>query len=158
MRLLPFRRLSAAIPPIVGSPALASKPSLDLRGGIVGELFGEGHGQTIHGKNKSAMPKIILAIRRQCRQSTHMSNTATLAMTPAQIHATDKSSHVMTHPLGGFRVINTERMTMIDYNDDGSVVEYDSIGTKAKFHYLNVQALRSQWKLSLANHWQPLKS
>ena len=77
MRLLPLRRLSASILPIVGGPALASKPSLDLRGGVVGELVSEGHGQTIHRKNKSAMPKIILAIRRQCRHITRMSNTKT---------------------------------------------------------------------------------
>ena len=74
MRLLPFRRFSAAILPVVGCSALAPKPLLDLRGGVIGKLFSEGHGQTIHGKNKSAMPKIILAIRRQCRHITRMSN------------------------------------------------------------------------------------
>ena len=75
MMLLPRRRLTAAILPIVGRATRATSGGDDLGGGVVGERFSEGHGQTIHRKNKSAMPKIILAIRRQCRHITRMSNT-----------------------------------------------------------------------------------
>jgi hypothetical protein len=46
-----------------------------MGGGVVSERFSEGHGQTLPRKNKSAMPKIILAIRRQCRHITRMSKT-----------------------------------------------------------------------------------
>jgi hypothetical protein len=67
MCLLPLRRLSAAILPIIGGSPLASKPSLDLRGSVVSEGFGKAHGQTLPRKNKSAMRKMALANRRQCR-------------------------------------------------------------------------------------------
>lgn len=77
MRLLPRGRLTAAILPIVGRATGATSGGDDLGGGILGKLGCEGHGQTIHRKNKSAMPKIILAIRRQCRHITRMSNTTT---------------------------------------------------------------------------------
>jgi hypothetical protein len=70
--LLPRRRLTTAILPIVCCATRATSGGYDLGGGVVGERFSEGHGQTIHGKNKSAMPKIILAIRRQCRHITRM--------------------------------------------------------------------------------------
>ena len=88
MRLLPCGRLAPAILPIVGSATGATSGGDDLGGSVVGERFSEGHGQTIHGKNKSAMPKIILVIRRQCRHLTHMSNTNHIA-TIAFFAATD---------------------------------------------------------------------
>lgn len=77
VRLLPRRRLTTAILPIVGGATGATSSGNDLGGGILGKLGCEGHGQTIHRKNKSAMPKIILVIRRQCRHITRMSNTKT---------------------------------------------------------------------------------
>ena len=80
VRLLPRRRLTTAIFPIVSRATGATSGSDDLGGSVVGERFGKAHGQTIHGKNKSAMPKIILAIRRQCRQSLRMSNTNRTAL------------------------------------------------------------------------------
>lgn len=75
MRPLPRGRLTTAILPIVGSPTRATGGGDDLGGGVVGERFSEGHGQTVSRKKKSAMPKIILAISRHCRQIAHMSNT-----------------------------------------------------------------------------------
>lgn len=74
VRLLPRRRLTTTIFPIVGRATGATCGGDDLGGSVVSQGFGEGHGQTIHRKNKSAMPKIILAIRRHCRHITHMSN------------------------------------------------------------------------------------
>jgi len=44
---LPIRRFSAAILPVVGGSALAPKPLLDLRGGVICKLFSEGHGQIL---------------------------------------------------------------------------------------------------------------
>lgn len=79
MWLLPLRRLTTAILPIVGRATGAAGGGNDLGGGILGNLVSEGHGKTIHGKNKSAMPKIILAISRQRRHITRMSNTTTTA-------------------------------------------------------------------------------
>ncbi len=79
MRLLPRRRLTPAILPIVGCAARATSGGDDLGGGKLGKVGGEAHGQTLPRKNKSAMPKIILAIRRQCRHITRMSNTTTTA-------------------------------------------------------------------------------
>ena len=67
VRLLPSGRFTPAILPIVGSATRAACGGDDLGGGVVREVGGEGHGQTIHRKNKSAMPKIILAKSRQCR-------------------------------------------------------------------------------------------
>ena len=60
MRLLPRRRLSTAILPIVGGATRAAGSGHDLGGGIRGELLGVGHGQILPPKKKSAMPKIIL--------------------------------------------------------------------------------------------------
>ena len=80
MRLLPRRRLTTAILPIVGRATRATSGSDDLGGCVVSEGFGKAHGQTVSRKNKSAMPKIILAIRRQCRQSLRMSNTNRTAL------------------------------------------------------------------------------
>lgn len=37
-----------------------------------GKIVGEAHGQTLPRKNKSAIPKTILVVRRQCRQITRM--------------------------------------------------------------------------------------
>ena len=88
-----------------------------------------------------------------------MSNTKQhLAMTAAKIHATDKSSKVMTHPLGGFRVFNTERLTVIDYSDNGAVITEDSLGTKAVRQFAHIEGLRSAWKKSLSCGYNPLKS
>jgi hypothetical protein len=78
VRLLPSRRLPAAILPIVGGPARASGGGDDLGGGVIGKLVGEGHGRIVARKIKSAMPKIILAIRRHCRQSIPVSATPTI--------------------------------------------------------------------------------
>jgi hypothetical protein len=75
VRLLPRGRFAAPILPIVGRATRATSGGNDLGGCVVSERFSEGHGETMHGKNKSAMPKIILAIRRHCRHLTHMSNT-----------------------------------------------------------------------------------
>jgi hypothetical protein len=75
MGLQPGRRLATSVLPIVGRATGATRSGDDLGGGVIGNLVSEGHGQTIHRKNKSAMPKIILAIRRQCRHITRMSNT-----------------------------------------------------------------------------------
>ena len=87
MGLLPRRRFSAAILPIVGSATRATRGGYDLGGSGIGKLVSKGHGQTIHGKNKSAMPKIILAIRRQCRQITRMSNAQYTAEQVAEIRS-----------------------------------------------------------------------
>lgn len=71
---LPLWRLAPAVLPIVGSPALASENGLDLRSGEGGKVIGEAHRETIPGKIKSAMPKIILAIRRHCRHIRDVMN------------------------------------------------------------------------------------
>jgi hypothetical protein len=69
MRLLPRRRLTTAILPIVGRSARTADGGDNIGGGKLGKVCGEAHGQNLPGKNKLAMPKIILAIRRHCRQS-----------------------------------------------------------------------------------------
>ena len=62
VRLLPFGRLAASVLPIVSGPSGTTCGGDDLGGCVVGKGFGEGHGETLHRKNKSAMPKITLAI------------------------------------------------------------------------------------------------
>ena len=74
-RLLPFGRLARSIKPRIGGLARTSKGGNDLGGGKLGKRFGEGHGQTIPEKEKSAMQKINLDKCPQCRQSQRMSNT-----------------------------------------------------------------------------------
>jgi len=75
-RLLPFGRLARPIKPRIGRLSWTSKGGNNLGGGKLGKRFGEGHGQILPLKKKSAMQKINLAKCPQCRQSTHMSNTA----------------------------------------------------------------------------------
>jgi len=74
--LLPRRRLTTAILPIVGSATRTADGGNNIGGGILSKIGGEAHGQNLPRKNKSAMPKIILAIRRQCRQITRMTTPA----------------------------------------------------------------------------------
>jgi hypothetical protein len=64
----------------------------------------------------------------------------------------------MTHPLGGFRVFNTERMTVIDYSDNGRVIVEDTLGTESKRQFGHIEGLRSAWKKSLSCGYKPLKS
>ena len=75
MRLLPLRRLAPALEPIISRATRATDGVNDMGGGEVGELVSEGHGQTVSRKNKSAMPKIELAKRRQCQHSNPMTAT-----------------------------------------------------------------------------------
>ena len=75
VRLLPRRRFAPTIFPVVGRAAWATSGGDDLGGGVIGEGFGKAHGQTVSWKNKSAMPKIILDIRRHCRHLTCMKAT-----------------------------------------------------------------------------------
>ncbi len=77
--LLPLWRLAPTLKPIIGGATRATDGGNDLGGGILGKLVGEGHGQTVSRKNKSAMPKIVLDKRRQCRQITCMSNATQAA-------------------------------------------------------------------------------
>ena len=72
VRLLPCRGLAASILPIVGRPSRATCGCDNLGGGVGGKGFSEGHEKTLHRKNKSAMPKITLANRRQCRHNRGM--------------------------------------------------------------------------------------
>jgi hypothetical protein len=72
MRLLPQWRLTTAILPIIGRATGATSGGYDLGGGVIGKRCGEGHGQILPRKNKSAIPKIVLAIRRHCRHITRM--------------------------------------------------------------------------------------
>ena len=67
MRLLPCRRLAPAILPIVCGAPWATQGGDDVGCGVVGELVGEGHGESVAPENKSAMPKIELAQCRHCR-------------------------------------------------------------------------------------------
>lgn len=69
MRLLPLGRLTATLKPIVSGATRATDGGNNLDGGILGNLFREGHGRNVSRKNKSAMPKIELAKRRQCRHN-----------------------------------------------------------------------------------------
>jgi hypothetical protein len=62
MRLLPLRRLSASILPLVSSGAWTAKDADKLRGGNLGKVVLEGHGQIIPQKKKCAMQKIMLAM------------------------------------------------------------------------------------------------
>lgn len=73
MRLQPGRRRPPAILPLVSSGTRATESGNNLRGGMVGKLVNEGHGQTVSPKNKSAMRKIILAKRPQCGQIVRVS-------------------------------------------------------------------------------------
>lgn len=68
MRLQPGRRRTPAVLPLVSGGTWATQGCNNLRGGMVGKLVNEGHGQTVSPKNKSAMRKIILAMRPQCGQ------------------------------------------------------------------------------------------
>jgi hypothetical protein len=69
-RLQPCGRLSAAILPFVSGGTWATKSRHNLRGGVIGKLVGEGHGEILPHKKKSAMRKIILA---KCPQCVHLS-------------------------------------------------------------------------------------
>jgi len=73
--LLPKRRLAASILPLVSGRSRATHGGDDLGSGVVGKVGVETHGRRIHGKNKSAMRKIVLAISPQCGHSQRMSNT-----------------------------------------------------------------------------------
>jgi hypothetical protein len=75
MDLLPCWRLSPSILPIVGRSSRASRGGDNLGGCVGGKGFCEAHKGTLHRKNKSAMPKIILAISRQCRHIARMTTT-----------------------------------------------------------------------------------
>lgn len=110
MRLLPRGRLTTAILPIVGRATGATSGGDNLGGGVVSERFIERHGQTVSRTNKSAMPKITLAICRHSRHITRMSNTNQLT-TPAHLSLfADKmlvalkrlTSECEAHPCGGF--------------------------------------------------------
>ena len=76
-RLLPSGWLPRSIKPSVGRLARTTQRRNDDGSGIRGERISEGHGQILPQKKKYAMQKINLAKCPQCRQSTHMSNTAT---------------------------------------------------------------------------------
>ena len=75
MDLLPCGRLASPVLPVVGRGTGATSGGDDVGSGVAGKFGGEAHGQTIPRKNKSAMPKIPLAIRRQCRHITRMTTT-----------------------------------------------------------------------------------
>ena len=81
--LLPERWLATAILPIVSSGAWTAQRSDDDRRGNLRKVGCEGHGQILPPKNKSAMRKIILAIRPQCGQSNSMTATLTLPTIPS---------------------------------------------------------------------------
>lgn len=68
MRLEPGRGRSPAVLPLVSGGTRATQSGNDLRGGMVGKLFSEGHVETVAPEKKSAMRKIILAKRPQCGQ------------------------------------------------------------------------------------------
>ena len=76
MGLLPGGRLASAVFPVVSSPSRAARRGDDLRGGVVGEGFGKGHGRTVSRKKKLAMPKIILVTRRHCLHIACISNAS----------------------------------------------------------------------------------
>lgn len=62
--LLPKRRLSAAILPLVSGGSWTAKRGDNLGSGVVGKVCVEAHAEILHRKNKSAMRKIVLAIVR----------------------------------------------------------------------------------------------
>ena len=73
--LLPRGRLTTTVLPVIGCASGATRGGNDLGSSVIGKGLREGHGEIIGRKNKSAMPKIILAIRRQCRHSSSMKTT-----------------------------------------------------------------------------------
>lgn len=75
VNLLPRGRLAPAILPIVSRATGATSGGDDVGSGILGKVSGEAHGQTLPRENKSAMPKIDLDKRRQCRHITRMTTT-----------------------------------------------------------------------------------
>lgn len=77
MGLLPSGRLPTTVDPIVRCPAWATKGSNDLRGGASGNVVSKCHPRKVADKNKSAMPKIILAHSRHCRHIERMKTNAT---------------------------------------------------------------------------------
>ena len=91
--LLPQGRLATAILPLVSGGTWATKSRHNLRGGVIGKLVGEGHGQILPQKKKSAMRKIILAISPHCGQSNavnqpHQPMIATTTTAPQIIAGT----------------------------------------------------------------------
>lgn len=77
VRLLPSWGATSAAFPIVGRRTPAPESGDNLGGGVISNLVSEGHARILPRKNKSAMPKIILANRRHCRHITRMSNNTT---------------------------------------------------------------------------------
>jgi hypothetical protein len=75
MRLLPFGWLSSPVLPLVGRGAWTAKDADKIRGGNIGEVVLEGHGQILPQKKKCAMQKINLDNRLQCTHCLRMSNT-----------------------------------------------------------------------------------
>lgn len=96
--LLPKRRLATAILPLVSGGSWATQCGNDLGSGVVGKVGVETHGRRIHGKNKSAMRKIVLVISLQCGQIACMSNTNHITnQNLSNIHRTDRGSLVGYH-------------------------------------------------------------
>ena len=81
--MLPRGRLAPTIKPIVSGAARAAKGRNDLRGSVTGNVVSECHPRKVSHKNKSAMPKIILAQSRQCRHIEPM-KTFQLTLTEDQ--------------------------------------------------------------------------
>ena len=92
VRLLPRRRLTASILPIVGRATGATDGGNNIGGGILDKVGSEGHGQIIPQKKKCAMQKINLAKCPQCRQSTRMK---------AIKHGTDKRGNKLAIATNG---------------------------------------------------------
>lgn len=81
VRMLPRGRLPATIEPIVSGATRATEGRDNLRGSVTRYVVSESHWLTVADKNKSAMPKIILATRRQCRHIENMKEAQRLAKT-----------------------------------------------------------------------------
>jgi hypothetical protein len=73
--LLPCRRFAPAVLPVIGGATRAVERRNKISGGIGKKLFVERHGGSIAVKEKSAMPKIVLAKSRQCRQNSDTMKT-----------------------------------------------------------------------------------
>ena len=89
MRLLPIRRLSPAVLPLISGGSWASKDADKIGGGNIGDVVSEGHGQILPQKKKCAMQKINLANCPQCRQITCMTTSEQYDLHPIECAVID---------------------------------------------------------------------
>jgi hypothetical protein len=117
MRLLPFGRLSSPVLPLVGCGTWTAKDADKIRGGNIGDVVLEGHGQILPQKKKCAMQKINLDNRLHCTHCLRMSNTNTTTKYNLFISFNSDLNGWTWESWEGSKILGRNKREGLSYND-----------------------------------------